>query len=121
MRCSDCKRYGTKKCYVPTAGEDLESADLFSCFRARPRLSIAKRFRKEASSVSLISIVCSFVVASSPWVTSAWLWLPSVIAALAFFSLTLSVVVARQFKFVRETVLGNNSGFLDIDFPWLKA
>jgi hypothetical protein len=47
--------------------------------------------------------------------------LPGVIAGLAFFSLTLFVVVGRQFKFVRQTVLAHNSGFLDIDFPWLKA
>lgn len=35
MRCSDCKRYRTKMCFVNPSGKDLESAEYLACFEAK--------------------------------------------------------------------------------------
>ena len=102
MRCSDCKRYKTGKCYAPTAGEDLESADLFGCFV--PTKSEMNEFQKQAYPVSAISIVCLFAVIAQPWTTSAWLWFPGVAIGLALFSLTLFIIIGRELKFLGKTM-----------------
>jgi hypothetical protein len=35
MRCSDCRRYKTKQCYINPSGKDLESVEYLTCFEPK--------------------------------------------------------------------------------------
>ena len=57
-----------------------------------------REFHEHAGPISAITITCSLLVMTSVWISTDWLSYPGLITALAFFSLSLFYVTAREVR-----------------------